>query len=68
MVVAPSRIEVNLICQCRRCLDCFSIGAVVSGRRIVHLETHPKVIRRRGISIHHTCGGSLSFFGSVSFN
>ena len=64
-VESSPEIKTELMCQCARCRDSFTVGATVSGRKILYLEPHRKITRHP--VIHHTCGGGISFFQFPSF-
>ena len=53
----------DYLCQCRRCLDTFSVNVTQRNGRIVEVEPHPHIARRgHGQGLSHACGGTLVLF------
>lgn len=51
-------------CQCKDCLETFSIDGAVNDGHIVKLESHPRVGRNNG-TYYHRCGGNGHIKGKL---
>ena len=54
-------------CQCRDCLEHFSLEGQVSGKQIVKLERHPRVAHNGNSTYYHRCGGDENKMGRLTF-
>jgi hypothetical protein len=49
---------VPLWCQCRDCLETFSVEGLVNDGHIIKLEEHPRVGYSKNGDYYHRCGGN----------
>lgn len=60
--VSPQRVEhQELLCQCTKCLDQFSVEALTDNRHILEVE-HIRLKRVKGYGLRHYCSGEVAFF------
>lgn len=45
------------LCQCKNCLEIFSVDGLVNDTRVIKLEEHRRIVRNNG-SYYHRCGGN----------
>lgn len=57
---------VPLWCQCRDCLETFSIEGLVNNGHIVKLEDHPRVGYCKDGDYYHRCGGNYRKKGELA--
>lgn len=53
------------LCQCKDCLEMFSIDAMVNGGHIVRLDEHPRVGCNGDGGYYHRCGGNGQMRGRL---
>ena len=51
----------ELLCQCRKCLDQFSVEALTEGHHLLEVE-HIRLRSVKGYGLRHYCGGEIAFF------
>ena len=68
--VSEKTVRTEVLVNCSRCHELFTLNAILSGNRILKLDSHSHIKSRDEVQHNGTrchCGGELKFYFTQSF-